>query len=1395
MKLSEWAVRRRVTTSMICLAMLLLGAISFREMPLQLFPDIVYPGLGVYAGLREATPRETEEDLTIPIENAVAALPGVHEIESFSGAWGSWTNVQFDFSTDMRFTFIELNERLEVLKKSFPKERLEYHMFRWDSGEMQNRFFMELSVTGEGPPEMLRDVVLARIKQRLEEVDGVYKVEIGGHDPHQVEVNLDPNRMRHYGVPFFSIMQRIRAWSNEKVYLGKARTPDQMAYVRLADRFGESDDLEQLIIDSARRLRLREVAEVDETSTRGESLYRVDGKAGVGMRLEKEARANPLRTAARVEKVIERINRDELPPGYSVQIIQSQAEILAEVMWKIAKLALIGIVLAVIVLFIFVRNWIITLIVVVAIPLSIFGTFNLMYGADMTINILSMIGLALAVGMLVDNSIVVLENIYRNYQAGHSRFDSARRGADEVGRAILASTLTTVIAFVPIFFVHGEVRLIFREMGLSVVYPLVISLLVAVTFVPMATYYALSLQSREKRLAVLAARRTRGLFRRLYVVLLGGSLRHRGRLLAAVAFVIFFTWAFQRQQVDRGYLNRNIEESHFNLFVNLPEGTRRETTDKIVREVESILTSKEKFPEIKRFTAWVYEDSGRLGITVDPEVAGARELDQLKDVILDETENVPLAELSYTRQRTDPQMGVMQQLGETGRLQLRGPDYDVLAMVAARIEQFLLTIPGIREVDNNLSSGAPEVRLVIDREKASLLKISAQAIQQAVMAGNAAGQISEVRVHRGEEELAVVFRLEDAEERILSDLATLDVWSLDGRSFPLSEVTTFELGDSPGRIHRKNQERIAEITYTTDNVRKKIDISADIKRLAEYVAVPPGYNFSLEGEDRKIDEMLTSLTTVLLVGFALVYMVMAGLFESLFAPIVIMVTVPLALIGAIWGLRLTGNPYDAMAAMGSIFLLGIVVNNGIVFIDFVNLLRRERSYSLLRALMTAGQYRMRPIFMTSLTTVLGLLPLALKTGETNPWRPLAIVVIGGMTVSTLLTLVVLPAVHLTLVSLQRRVARTAFRVLSWRRWLYFWSGARRRRVRERFRQRFPSLALSRGDLAALPLSVQTHNLTVLYRDHWAEVRAALRQTMHRPALTTTAGIRFTGPMTPRRVQCGFYALHEVDLTLEPGMIGLLGPNGAGKTTLLRLLALLTTPTRGSVEICGLSAREHRGDLAPLVGYLPQQFGFPGNFRCGDYLRQQALWRGLDDPRQREEAVQRALVATNLLDRRRDRIRHLSGGMRQRLGIAQTLLHLPRIIIVDEPTAGLDPMERIQFRNLLAGLARERIVLFSTHIVEDIGQSCDRLLVLEEGKLIYSGSQSALLSRARGRVWEWVQPEGAPPPRGLVEVSQTLVAEGRRIRALAPAPPAPGARPAEPRLADAYFDLRRFRNRV
>jgi hydrophobic/amphiphilic exporter-1 (mainly G- bacteria), HAE1 family len=1388
--LAEWAVRRRISTIMVFLAIALLGAITvYYELSVQLFPDIVYPHLGIYASISESTPQETEEDLTIPIENAVAALPGARKIKSWSGSWGCWFDIDFDFSTDMRFTFIEMNERMDQLRRNFPKGQMNYGVLRVDTNELQNQHFMEVSVSGEGSADMLRDIVLRRIKQRLEEVDGIYKVEVGGDAPREVEVSLDRHLMASYGVDFFTLVQKLQSWSNDRVYLGKIESPGQFAYVRLSEHFGNPDQMADVVVDAERNYKLGDMSEVSEIASSGEALYRVNGRPSIGLHLQKEARANPLKTAARVRKVLEVINERELPEGYAIEITESQARILSEVMTKIAKLAAAGIALAVLVLLVFVRHIKITLIVILAIPLCILGTFNLFYINDITINILSLIGLTLAIGMLLDNGIVVLENIYRNFQLGRSRRESAVRGASEVIRAIFASTMTTVVAFAPIFFIRGEVRLVFREMGLSIVYPLLISLLVAITFVPMATYYVLKYE-KAGQISFLTARRKRGIFRRIYLYLLKGSLRHRGRVLTVVALVLFFTWNFQRAQLETGYIDQNVNEESFRVYVTMPEGTVRETTDKTAREVEKIVIDKEKFPGIKRVTTWVFDDQAKLAVRMKDKDERVKTMEQVKSEVLDETEDIPLANIGFRRRRSRQGDGSVG-FGEKGRIELRGPDYDVLVKVAARIEQYMLTaIPGIREVNNDLTSGAPEIRLIIDREKSALLKINAKNIQQAVMASNSRGHISSVRLRRGDEELAVVFRLNDAQERILKDLNDIQVWNADGRSFALKEVCDLVPGHSPGRIFRKNQERIASVVYTTDNVRSKKEIIEDLKKLGDYVAIPAGYSYSLEGEQRQINEMLEALATVLFTGFALVYMVMAGLFESLFAPLVIMVTVPLAIIGAIWGLLITDNPYDIMAAMGSIFLMGIVVNNGIVFIDFIGVLRRDHNFSRLRAILTAGQYRMRPIFMTSLTTMLGLLPLALRTGESNPWRPLAVVVIGGMSLSTVLTLIVLPCAYLTLEEFQGLLLKWLRRVFGWRRFLIIWSGKRRRRIRQDFVQQYPKRAITAQQLRELPLSLSAHNLTVMYRNRRAEWGAMLRGMFTFKKGITVEGIAVPVPQAPVEVQCGFFALSQVDFQLEPGMVGLLGPNGAGKTTLLRLLSLLTVPGMGSVEICGLDARQHRSELARLIGYLPQSFGFPGDFRVQQYLRQQAILRGIADPAVREASVQRALETVNLWDRKNERVRHLSGGMRQRLGIAQTLLHLPRIIIVDEPTAGLDPMERMQFRNLLAGLAVERIVILSTHIVEDIGDSCEKLLLLDHGKLIYAGTQKALIERVEGNVWEWVQPEEAALPTGITEVQQTFTAAGRKVRAVAPGAPVPGAVVVKPNLQDAYFAYRK-----
>jgi len=541
-------------------------------------------------------------------------------------------------------------------------------------------------------------------------------------------------------------------------------------------------------------------------------------------------------------------------------------------------------------------------------------------------------------------------------------------------------------------------------------------------------------------------------------------------------------------------------------------------------------------------------------------------------------------------------------------------------------------------------------------------------------------------------------------------------------------------------------------------------------------------------------------------------MVLASLFESLGSPFVVLISLPLAIIGVVYGLILMKNPFDVFGVMGVIVLVGIVVNNAILLLHFVTLKRRE-GWNRSRAIVVSCLTRFRPIWMTTLTTTVGLIPLAMQTSDKSIWTPFAVVVIGGLFGSTILTPYVIPSMYIVLENQFLKLKRRFFRVLSWRWIFYFWNSQirsdRRSQLRSHFRDRFGRLGLSASDLLEMPLEIEAKNLTMVYSEKHRDSHGAFRGLLGRikteillpsPSVgIVPAGGYWLRDITdtqadPRAGQFGFKALDGIDFRVGTGMFGLLGPNGAGKTTLIRILATALPPSRGQLSVGGYDLQEHRLDIARMIGYLPQTFGFYERFTPLQYLRQMAIMKGLRRRKERQAAIERVLHQVNLWQERHRQIGTFSGGMRQRLGIAQTLLALPRIILVDEPTAGLDPKERVNFRNLLAEISKDRIVVLSTHIVEDISSSCDRVGIMDKGKMVFLGSIEELTRMPRGKVWELVcAPEEADRfCANFAVISQTVVTEGKRLRLFSDASPSAEARLVEPSLEDAYIYVRRIK---
>lgn len=1573
--MTKLALNRPTTIIMIVLALCLLGVISWGRLPVQLLPQFIYPEVYISAGIAGANPEKIEKDLVVPIEEEIALLEGVHEIEST--VFSNFTNirVKFDHGTNMKFAVLKLQQKMTAVENRIP-ENVQIQVNKFDTADLSS-FLMGISIRGDASLDQLRETAERRVLRRLEQIDGVVNVGIGGGDKRNIGIEIDADRCEALGIRIDVVQQKINAFHRQPQHLGRVLTSGKMMDVVLLGRIDNLYELRNMLIRSQGMVRLKDVAKVDYSQEEQTRLYRVNGKPQVGMFIQKDNSSNMLKVAEDVEDEITKINQDLAPFGYELNVNFSQAEMIQSAIDRIKKLAITGAILAIIILFLFLRNLRFVSILMIAIPISLLVTFNLMYGFNLSINILSLVGLALAIGMLVDNGIVVMENIFLHHQAGKSHHEAALQGTKGVSRSILAATGTTILVFLPVLFVESEAKLFIRELSLSVIFPLAVSLIISLTLIPMIATRAL----RGKPFKPFRS----GRIYEIYRLLLKSAIRHRIRTISVVSVIlllsIFIGVTFIISQAPPP------PSARMNLYVATPKGSTLELTDEAVRRIEAQML---ELPDIDEVRANIRAEEANIVATFLPadERKENLDLDKNKDKIRNQNRRVEDVDLSFDRPRGAGSSGgggndITDLLSSEEGLRLKGYDLQGLNQISNQITG---TLKGIAEIDDesvnsDLQGGAPELQVIGDRMRLALWGLNMQNIMTAIWSTRSEGTRASTPYYSDDGEVDMQLLLADTEERQLDDIGKIRVMNASGQFIPLNQVAKIRVDEGTGNIIRANQERQVKITYKfTDEVQKSKGrqemAKAQVNRFISELRLPKG--FSIEKLDT--ENVRAPYYWMLAIGFLLIYMFLAAQFESFSMPIIILGTVPTAVIGSLFALSITGTPLSLgegapMALLGLIVLLGIVVNNGIILLDRIAILRTQQHYRWQRAVIIAGQSRVRPILMTSGTTILGLFPLALKQGtELELWPPFAITVIGGLLVSSLSTLVFIPVLYVgleqTKVWLKKigwfGVALGTLAAAASLYWIYdtyqskiytillvlptwfsilgviysikYFLLVRQEKAKlatQKFKIRIKNLTkiygapgrftrewnrekrrvasvFSKGEMpwdnegiyqAAIWLLtivifiVYLH--TFLSSSFWLIILSLLNVVCLFSARTLWYKWRFvngkppkpkkrinwipffkkkkkqedlvseeitllnfpkrggfliylaflayiplrtgsitwtiivlvftlvlfqfyriskkieTGKIDPeqpkgklKKIKRGIYAatrfipiirppkqqvvaLKGVSINIGQGMFGLLGPNGAGKTTLMRILVGVLEADHGSIKINDSLLKDHRATFHGSIGYLPQDFGLYENMSPIEYLNYHALSNNIYEEKEREELIEHTLKSVGIWDRKDAKIKTFSGGMKQRVGIAQTLLHLPQIIVVDEPTAGLDPKQRIKFRNLLADLAKERIVVFSTHIVEDIASTCHDMAVLNNGEVLFNGSPREMQRSARGKVFEAVIEEDRfnEMQKKLKIVQHSKVEDKIRMRFLSDhAVEELDSKAVEPTLEDAYVLL-------
>ncbi|MCC5876977.1 MAG: efflux RND transporter permease subunit [Candidatus Sumerlaeia bacterium] len=1491
MSLSLWTVRRPITTFMVFLGVMVLGIVAYRQLPVQLLPDITLPTIGVYT-FSPRTADENVDRITRRIEGIAAELPRVKAIRTWTWSDGVWMRVDFEYGVDVQYALVDFEERLLSFQQSLDDRQVLINAFPFSTTDFEANY-MNLSVRGRGDVEAIFATAAEQVEQQLKSLPGVANVEVSGLREDAAQIDLNTDLIASYGLDVATIIGKVQSAVGDDVFLGRLRVPGETHYVRLDDRIRTIEELADIHVDSRGIVRLKDVADIYSGRAAPQSISRYDGANAIWLTLEREAGQNLIDLARATRQRVVEIN-ETLPSGLELRIDDDAAEYVENAISRVKQLAGIGAILALLVPLVFFRSFRVALIVFVSVPISLISVFNLFHAMGMSINIFSIIGLALGVGMLVDNAIVVVENSFRLYEEGKSPLDAAGMGGAEVGRGLFAATLTTAAVFVPMAFLDGEFRLFIREPTLALIFPLFVSLLVALSLIPVLTSLVLrSKKSRER------GRMRRSRFHDGYAWLLKGALRNRPIVLFIIVVAVAHTLLEGCGRVSQSADNMEGPTDVARVYFQAPRGSTLSDVSARVVPLEERLG---EHRSIDTFRVRFDTDGGNVFIRLRPiaERAQRETLQEFTAQIQDHVGGIPGLEFSL-RRFDQPMAAPPVSLGNMGTVELKGLDFTILTPYAERLVEALRAHPQINNAEIREDRQDPYYLAIVDRDKSRVFDVKAEQIARYIGTTRASGTISTVQLRDGERRTNVSFIITEAEGRTIDEVRAMTMYSPGIGQVPLGELAQFQISQAPSRIRRQDRQASLEVAYYHSPDVNISQIGDDIREIYNRLPNPGGVTIEFTGEIQRLDERMSQFLFMVIFGSLLVYVVMAAVFESFWIPFIILATNPLMVIGIVWGLDFAGLPLDNMAVFGVILLIGLAVNNGIVMMDRCLSLQR-RGFSRVRAVFEAALTRLRPIFMTYMTTTLGLLPLALVGQEGEQWRPVAVVVIGGLTSATILTLVVLPCFYIMGDDFVRWARRPFLNFLT----VLFETlegltnlilhpiSVIRRRI-----PLVPSaapllsalMATSKAVLVtpiklvvSLPMDLVWIFVTLMRggrQPAWKKrqlpgtrilkkvlvlpgVLIRLRPARHfpfvglkpiavppvmesepselvSPSTLSLSNIQVIYPPTgiaairanlPARLGgkpgTGVHALKGINWSMDRGLVGLLGPNGAGKTTLLRCMAGLLEPTRGSVRLYGVSHREAPGRMAPLIGYLPQGHGQYDWMTLEQYLDYFATLTArsveraltletaeagreallspfrtlatLDDPRSRREAIQRAVEEVNLVSELKRRVGTFSGGMRQRAALARVLLHSPPVLIVDEPTAGLDPVERVKVRALLSRLAKERLVLFSTHIIEDLEQGCDHLAILDQGALVYTGSPEALRQQLEGRVWEVLENgAGEKPPtlrNQLVEsgcriLYQVVREDGQGYRVLSQKKPAAGgsgSRAVTPSLEDALLSV-------
>jgi HAE1 family hydrophobic/amphiphilic exporter-1 len=1003
MNLSKLAVLRPIAMSMVILLLLILGIVSVKNMTIDLFPDLTFPVAAITATYDGAGPEEIENLLAEPLENAMGTIPNVETISSYSQNGGVLVVVSFHWGTDMDFAALNMREKIDTVRDFLPQGVESPRVVRFDPSDLP---IIQLAVK-DVSNEMIEAKQLAEeeIKPLLDSIEGVASVTVEGGVENEIKLIVDPRELATYNVTLEQL-QQIIGTENLNLPTGSITDQTQQLPIRVTGQFQSISDIESLPIPTNNGIiPLNQLVTVEESLKPYNQLSFLNGEPSVGISILKQSGTNTVAVAEQIHDVLNEI-KTQLPEGIEIQTVFDQSKFINQSISAVTSNMIIGSILAALVLYLFLRNIRSTLIIGFSIPISIITTFVFMYFSGHTLNLITMGGLALGIGMMVDNAIIILENIYRLRQKGLSMKDAAIQGTMEIGPAIIASTLTTIIVFLPIIFVEGLAAQLFKPLAIVVSFSLFASLFTALIIVPL--FSSLFLKTKEQK-----EEQENTIFTKVvdkYIQLLKLSLRHpKKTVIITISFVLVSLSGIPF--IGTEYLPAQ-DQSYINMTVRLPEGKSLDATyevtervNKLIKDIEEIDLTFVTIGGGNNFSVVAGTRTNQANYTI---LLVPKDERNESDQEVAEEIRTKVSDLSYAKVSVEASDGGFSDAPVS--LTISGPNIDVLQELADDTMDLISDVDGVREPSSNYTEGNPQISVIINRSAASQFGIGSAQIASAVT--NATKGVVASRLARNGDELDIRLMVENTYTSSIENLSQLLLSTPTGQKIPLHTVAQITRDQGPSQITRTN--RVREITVRASILNRSLgDVTKDIEEtLKENIKFPSNqYKITFGGQDEQMNDAFFKLSLALALAVVLVYMVMAGQFESFLYPFIIMFSVPLAIIGVILGLLLSGQPFGVGSLVGMLILAGIVVNNAIVLVETINL-QKKRGTMTIDAILHAAPTRLRPIFMTTLTTILGLIPLTLGFGEgTEIQQPMAIVIVFGLSIATVITLLFIPSVY------------------------------------------------------------------------------------------------------------------------------------------------------------------------------------------------------------------------------------------------------------------------------------------------------------------------------------------------------------------------------------------------